>query len=171
MFHLTGVTSRRPPQIAPNWRTTYRLQPSALVAVVKLSVSNEPLQPAHVLHWAEIVQSVAPGRAVPGRRPVPESQLRQDGKMAIRLLGRGDIATFTAESDLPLTTQVAIIDLKVFVPEVISVLATFANPRFGEHLSLIPFAKRLIRGITCAAASACGDSEHCGVHDGGDCQQ
>ena len=140
VFHLAGVTSRKPPQKPPNWRTTYRLQPSALVAVVKLSAINEPLQAAHVLHWAEIVQSTGPAKGI----PVHESRFRQESKMAIRLLGRGDIATFTNEPDLPLNTQVAIIDLKVFVPEVISVLATFANPRFGEHLSLIPFAKRLI---------------------------
>ncbi len=41
VFHLTHVASRKPPSVPPNWRTTYRLQPAALVAVVKLSVSNE----------------------------------------------------------------------------------------------------------------------------------
>jgi len=146
VFHLTGVSSRKLPQVPPNWRTTYRLQPSALVAVVKLSVSNEALTPEHSLHWAEIVQSTPPGRVVKGApgRPPQECEFRQRNQMAIRLLGRGDIATITNEPDLPLNTQIAIIDLRVFVPEVISVLATFANPRFGEHLEQIPFARRLI---------------------------
>lgn len=145
VFHLTGVTSRKPPNVPPNWRTSYRLQPSALVAVVKLSVSNESLTPEHTLHWAEIVQSTPPGRAGKGGpAPPQESTFRQQSRMAVRLLGRGDIATFTNEPDLPLNTQIAVIDLRVFVPEVISVLATFANPRFGEHLEQIPFARRLI---------------------------
>ena len=144
VFHLTKVESRKAPKVAPNWRTSYRLQPSALVAVVKLSVYNEPLRREHSVHWAEVVQSTAPTRQAGSGPPVHESRFRQEGKLALRLLGRGDIATFTGEPDLPLSTQVAIIDLKVFVPEVISVLATFANPRFGEHLEQIPFARRLI---------------------------
>lgn len=149
VFHLTQVASRKPPFVPPNWRTSYRLQPSALVAVVKLSVSNEPLRRDHTLHWAEVVQSVPPSKPGSGGGrggpPVHESRIRQEGKMAVRLLGRGDIATFSnSDADLPLSTQVAVIDLRVFVPEVISVLSTFANPQFAEHLKMIPFARRLI---------------------------
>eukprot|EP01038_Epipyxis_sp_PR26KG_P002142 gene2142-3042_t len=43
VYFLSNLASRKPPQIPPNWRTTYRLQPSVLVAIVKLSVSTEPL--------------------------------------------------------------------------------------------------------------------------------
>jgi len=39
---------------------------------------------------------------------------------------------------------VAIIDLRVFVPEVISVLATFAQSSFNDILSQIPFVNALI---------------------------
>jgi hypothetical protein len=48
------------------------------------------------------------------------------------------------ESHLEVGSRVAVIDLRVFVPEVISVLATFADDLFLSHLSQIPFINRMI---------------------------
>ena len=41
-------------------------------------------------------------------------------------------------------SRIAIIDLRVFVPEVLSVLSTFARPNFSTHLAQIPFIASLI---------------------------
>jgi hypothetical protein len=142
---LTQVRSRRPPQREPNWHTTYRLQCSGLVAVVPLSVRGEGLGRDRRIYWGEIVSSVPrkPGGGG-GAPPRPESHFRQEGRVAVRLLGRGDLPAMQAEAEVPHDSQVAIIDLRVFVPEVVSVLATFANPQFATHLADIPFARRLI---------------------------
>ena len=73
-------------------------------------------------------------------------QHRENGKMALRILNRADLgmqqqlSTFT----LDVGTRVAIIDLRVFVPEVVSVLSTIADPTLSEQLSQIPFIGRLI---------------------------
>jgi hypothetical protein len=139
VFLLSGLQSRKPPAIAPNWRTSYRLQTSVLVAVVKLGVSGEPLQRAQALQWAEIVSyHIGPDQH--------EDQARTQGRIAVRLLSRGDCSALKDEAECPLEpgTRVALIDLRVFVPEVISVLATFANPQFAAQLTHIPFMGRLI---------------------------
>eukprot|EP01034_Spumella_vulgaris_P022513 gene22513-28642_t len=139
VFYMSALESRKPPAIAPNWRTSYRLQSSVLVAVVKLSVSGEPLQRAHSLQWAEIVNyNLGPDQH--------EDQTRAQGRIAVRILSRGDCSALRSEADSPLEpgTRVALIDLRVFVPEVISVLATFANPQFAAQLKQIPFMGRLI---------------------------
>jgi hypothetical protein len=66
--------------------------------------------------------------------------------IAVRLLGKGDCPALSSESDLPLDTgcRVAIIDLRVFVPEVVSVLSTFSQDSFKEHLKVIPFIDGII---------------------------
>ena len=125
----------------PNWNTTYRLQCSGLVAVVKLGVQNEALQRDYTIQWAEVLPSALTGK---GQRPIPEGNYRRDGRIALRLLGRGDLSALQTEPELPLNTHVAVIDLRVFVPEVLSVLSTFAHPHFATHLQQIPFAKRFI---------------------------
>ena len=138
VLHLTQLNSRRPPKVDPNWKTTYRLQCSGLVAVVKLGVSNEPLQRQYAIQWAEVVSSSH------GKHIVPEADLRRQKRIALRLLGQGDLSVLQTEPELALKTHVAIIDLRVFVPEVLSVLSTFAHPHFAQHLQQISFAKRLI---------------------------
>lgn len=62
------------------------------------------------------------------------------------MLGRGDCAALPSEVDAPLDIgcRVAIIDLRVFVPEVVSVLATMAVDNFKSHLRQIPFVDGLI---------------------------
>ena len=66
--------------------------------------------------------------------------------MAIRLLTRADCTGMPdiSEAHIDVSTSVAIIDLRVFVPEVISVLNTLARPDFGDQLAQIPFFDRLI---------------------------
>ncbi len=144
VFYLSALKSRKPPKVEPNWKTTYRLTSSSMVAVVRLSASNEPLTRAHAIQWAEIANySAFTGK---GTADTPEYMQRSQGKIAVRLLSRGDCSSLRADADAPLEagTRVALIDLRVFVPEVISVLATFANPRFAEQLRQIPFMGRLI---------------------------
>lgn len=143
VLHFTHLKSRKPPRKDPNWRTTYRLQNAALVAVVKLSVANETLKREQTIYWGEIVPS-APSR---GKPSVPEHKLREQNKIAIRLLGDEDVFGLSGhdrQHELVVQTHVAIIDLQVFVPEVISVLSAYANPEFVDHLTKIPFAKRLV---------------------------
>lgn len=66
--------------------------------------------------------------------------------LTLRLLGKADCPALPSESDLPLEigSRVAIIDLRVFVPEVVSVLSTLARDSFGMQLKLIPFVDSLI---------------------------
>jgi hypothetical protein len=64
--------------------------------------------------------------------------------MALRLLGRSDVSTFPPAPDLDVGTRIVVIDLRVFVPEVIPVLATYADPSLAEQLGRIPFVDRLI---------------------------
>jgi hypothetical protein len=121
--------------------TATQQQPSALVAVVRLSASCQRLERAFPLQWGEIV----PVDAKDGFQS--DWRHRQSGRLALRLLGRGDIPGMhseTAESPLELGTRVVVLDLRVFVPEVVSVLGTLARASFGEHLEQIPFVARLI---------------------------
>jgi hypothetical protein len=139
VFVLSGLESRKPPKIAPNWNTTYRLQTSALVAVVKLGAHGEKLPRDRAIQWAEVVP-------VDPRDSNFDWKYRQNGRIALRLLTRGDIPALSTEVESPLDarSQVAIIDLRVFVPEVVSVLATLTNPSFIDNLSHMAFLDRLI---------------------------
>jgi hypothetical protein len=141
VYVLRGLRSRKPPQIAPNWRTTYRLCSSALVAVVPLSISEEVLQPAHPFYLAEVV-SISTGYKAGNS----DSQDRSRGEMAIRFLNRGDCPGLPSEDrgHIDIGTPVVVIDFRVFVPEVVSVLSTFADPSFGSQLAQIPFVGALI---------------------------
>ena len=136
VYQLTGLQSRKPPTIAPNWNTTYRLQPAALVAVVRLGAGSQRLTKDSPLQWAEVI----------ALDQKTEWQSRRDGRIALRLLTRGDCPTLStnAEATLERGTKVAIIDIRVFVPEVISVLATLAGNNFVDHFSQIPFKDRLL---------------------------
>lgn len=89
VYFLSEVTSRRPPALPPNWRTTYRLQCSALVAVARLAASQEALDVRDCpLQWAEIVSTGHDRGAVPA---ADQDHLhRQQGRVALRLLSRSD---------------------------------------------------------------------------------
>ncbi len=71
---------------------------------------------------------------------------RSKGCMAVRLLNKANCVGMPDESEsyLDLGVRVAIIDLRVFVPEVISVLNTFSKQDFKDQLDQIPFFKQLI---------------------------
>ena len=141
VYRLEQLRSRKPPTIAPNWRTSYRLQQAALVAVVKLGSRGQCLDRNDSIQWGEIV-SVESGPDAARY----ESKRREEGVMAVRLLNCGDCSVLSAECDLPLEVgvRVAVVDLRVFVPEVISVLSTFTHNSFLPNLKDIPFMDALI---------------------------
>lgn len=76
VYLLSALRSRKPPTIAPNWSTTYRLQPAALVAVVRLGATNQRLPQNSPLQWAEVVCL----------HMTTEWQSRGQGRMSLRLL-------------------------------------------------------------------------------------
>lgn len=137
VFILHQVRSRRPPAISTNWRTTYRLNCSSLVAVVPLSAYGEPLTRDHAVMWAEVV-------AVQRDSRNDDYKFREKQQMAIRLLTRADCSSLPFDVHLETGDYAAIIDLRVFVPEVFSVLSAFADHQFASHLQQIPFIARLI---------------------------
>ena len=94
-----------------------------LVAVIKLSASREPIARNSVVQWGEIVSYDL--KADAGQ----DWEHREKGLMAVRLLSRADCAGMPDETEAHIDagTRLAIIDLRVFVPEVISVLGTFAK--------------------------------------------
>jgi hypothetical protein len=112
-----------------------------LVAVIRLTTSREAISKNYTIQWAEIV----PYEWKNGANQ--DWTYRQKGKMAIRLLTSADCCGMPEESNanlLSVGTRVAIIDLRVFVPEVISVLSTFSKPDFKDQMRKIPFFNRLI---------------------------
>jgi len=113
---------------------------TALVAVIKLSVTGEPLCPSNSIRWAEVVQYETRVGAN------QDWQWRTQGRIAVRLLSSADCTGLPEQSEANIDggTPLAIVDLRVFVPEVISVLSTLARPDFSDQLTQIPFFNRLI---------------------------
>ena len=116
VYVLSSLRSRKPPSVEPHWNSTYRLQPSALVAVVKLAAEGQSLGRGLPLQWAEVVKCRLDPRAE------PEWKNRQAGRLALRFLTRGDLPSLLEADGVGVTVEkrsrVAIIDLRVFVPEV-----------------------------------------------------
>jgi len=112
----------------------------ALVAVIKLSVTGEALSRSSPIQWAEVV----PYETHAGVNQ--DWQWRSQGCMAVRLLSSADCTGLPDESEahIDVSTPIAVVDLRVFVPEVISVLSTLAKPNFCDQLVQIPFFNRLI---------------------------
>ena len=139
VYVLKNLKSRKPPKLSPNWMTTYRLQSSALVGVVKLRSVGEKLSMSGAIQWAEIV-------SLDQKEMKDEWKKRKDGGITLRLLTRGDCSNLSTECEAPLDVKswVAIIDLRVFVPEVISVLSTLSSPNFVKHFTMIPFKDQLL---------------------------
>lgn len=138
MFLLSGLTSRRPPNIDPNWKTSYRLKCSALVAVVRLDVSGEALNYSHPIQWAEIV----PFSQTEGANQ--DFAQRSKKRLALRPLMSEDVNVLENEQFLQAGRRIAVIDLRVFVPEVVSVLGTIFQPNLNLHFNRIPFSSHLI---------------------------
>ena len=153
VYVLSQLASRKPPKIAPNWRTTYRLKCSALVGVVRLGASCEPLEAHQRLELAEIV----PVHPTTGN--TTDFEERQRGRLALRLLTRGDISSLSPGGEtLEHGVRVAIIDMQVFVPEVLSVLSTLSDVEFPGHLNAIPFSDALIGSTPPEHDSVQGDN-------------
>ena len=112
-----------------------------LVAVIKISVTGEALSRKSRIQWGEIVTYENKKEGVN-----QDWEHRQQGRMAVRLLNKADCEGMCEESEshIDVSSHVAIIDLRVFVPEVISVLSTFAKHDFKDQLDQIPFFCRLI---------------------------
>ena len=142
IMQLSHTTSRKPPQQdkqKTNWRTTYRLQSSALVAVVKVAREMQCLEPSMPVYWAELVPFVQT------RDPNQDFRHKSNGEVAVCFLSTGDCADLKiAHPALEKGCRVVIIDLRVFVPEVVSVLSAMASDSFVNHLQSIPFINQLI---------------------------
>jgi hypothetical protein len=136
-FHAEQLKSRRPPRHDVNWNTTYRLQPANLLCIVLLATPGERLRTSQPIFWGEIIhdrnQRISPGN------------MRRQGKISIRLLSKSDSSMINYD-DIPVRNRscIAIIDCRVFVPEVISVLATFADPSFRSGLQGVSFGRYLL---------------------------
>jgi len=134
---LSKLESRKPPTVAPNWRTSYRLNVSALCAIGRLDMAHAPLQPSFAINWAEIVPiSIGPRN--------DEGKNRMNCRMAVRLLGPSDCSALQGHVDLGVGTRVFVIDLRVFAPEVVPVLATYAAPAQADDFDQISFVNYLI---------------------------
>lgn len=153
---LSNLTSRKPPNIAPNWKTSYRLKVSGLVGIIRLKSYGEPLSRNQSIQCGEIVQYNTNSKFDDDWR------YRTHGQMAVRLIGRSDCSSFpaSADSSLEINGRVAIVDMRVFVPEVMSVLSIFAQRSFNDILSQIPFidviiGRRIAPGkVLCDTSSA-----------------
>ena len=118
------------------------------MAVVRLDTSREAMGASHPIQWCEVVPvSLTDGAD-------RDFDHRAKGRLALRPLTKVDIGILDAESrvaawaDAPPLVQVggrvAVIDLRVFVPEVVSVLGTIYHPDLDANLSQIPFVRHLI---------------------------
>jgi hypothetical protein len=148
VLHLQDVLSRKPPKEKVNWKTTYRLQGAMLVGVVHLHARNSELKPSMKIHWGEIVvpkNSPSLGKQQQGTAR-DEHLRRKDNLMSIRLLSRSDCPDLQTSRDLRCSkdSHVAIIDMRVFVPEVMTVLSTLGQRSFLDGFTRVSFAKYLL---------------------------
>eukprot|EP01031_Cornospumella_fuschlensis_P032165 gene32165-38906_t len=142
---LCSTMSRKPPEASINWPTTYRLQPTSLVALVNLAVSKASLKPEQHIYFGEIISSHNDDRQ--------EYARRARGELSVRLLTKQDCIFLTTPSpNFNKGSNVAIIDLRVFVPEVVSVLATLCSPSFDSSLQRLPYVNKLLGVLDVAKA-------------------
>jgi hypothetical protein len=136
---LSHTASRKPAWQPPNWRTTYRLQSSALVAVVRVARERQSLEPSMPVYWAEVVPFIQ------SKDHNLDFRHKSKGEIAVRFLSNGDCADLRiAQPSLEKGCRVVVIDLRVFVPEVVSVLSAMASNSFVQHMHSIPFIQHLI---------------------------
>ncbi|CAM9172515.1 unnamed protein product, partial [Ectocarpus fasciculatus] len=136
-LNLSAVRSRHHPQKDVNWRTSYRLQPAALVAVIYVQATGLGLSDDMRIHWGELVTGSHGATAKD-----EEYRRRSRGEATVRLLSRADCDGLPTQvdTDFYVGGKVVLIDLQVFVPEVISVLATLSSPSFLTGLNVVPFS-------------------------------
>jgi hypothetical protein len=146
VLQLHRVESRKPPERDVNWSTSYRLQPTSLVAVISLPAYGMALDPNSKIHWGEIVASD------PKQDSRDEYNNRRRGELSVRLLTRNDSTLIANEFErgFQINYTVAVIDLRVFVPEVISVLSTLSSREFENSLHRLHFAPLLLGDVPSA---------------------
>ncbi|KAI8618026.1 hypothetical protein BC830DRAFT_1110771, partial [Chytriomyces sp. MP71] len=153
---VSDVASRKPPQIAPNWRTTKRLQAPNLIALVQLPARGSALTTDMKVVWAEIVEH---------SRYLREDEMRKQGKLSVSILQLEDVVV-----DSLITSElfragdaICIIDCQTFVPEFIPVLKALEMSRQMKPLPFLDgallnlnFGKKA-RSITQAQVQAVDD--------------
>ena len=135
--YLTNVQSRRPPTIAPNWRTTSRLSSPSLVALIEVNSWGEALQETDQIAWAEIVKH---SRSESGE---PEFKFREVGKLCLSPISVD--SNTPQELDLAKGSFVVVIDFKTFVPELIPVVSVLSSLLNGAHI--LPFDNGSLLGL------------------------
>lgn len=82
--------------------------------------------------------------------------------MAVRLLKCDPAGRICPAGDISFSigTRVAVLDLRIFVPEVLQVLSICADPDLCKHLEAVPFAQKLIgQGPPPAAPPSLGEGD------------
>lgn len=151
LLHCNELLSRHPPsaEFPINWRTTYRLQQAQLVAVIPKVVRCMALDSTDKIYWGEIICP----QSKSGNSD-DESTRRKKGQISIRLLGKQDcdlledFGLIAGDSQFRSKATIAIIDLRVFVPEVISVLATMSSNEFVKGLQHANFKPLLLNSVS-----------------------
>jgi hypothetical protein len=139
VLDIFDTLSRKPPKEHVNWRTSYRLQPNMLVGIICLSIRNMELNPSMKIHWGEIVIKDKE------KGIFEEFSRRESNMISIRLLSRSDFPEMTPIHETFLNnSHLVIIDLRVFVPEVMTVLCTLAQKSFLDGFQKVSFTKFLL---------------------------
>jgi len=123
--------------------------------VIKLSVSREPISRSSSIQWGEIVAYDIKSGAN------QDWTHRSRGCMAIRLLNKANCVGMPDETDafFDLGVRVAIIDLRVFVPEVI--LDPYAKSELIQDICALKPIRSLSGTQLEAFAAALYSSVHC----------
>eukprot|EP01039_Chlorochromonas_danica_P009656 gene9656-10676_t len=140
VLHLSSVQSRKPADNV-NWFTTYRLQPTSLAAIIPLPARGVSLQERFPIYWAEIVAKEDDTKS--------ECARRSRGELSVRLLNQSDSSTLSDQFDsnsnlFKKDCMLAIIDCRVFVPEVISVLSTLSSDAMEKSLRYLQFTNLIL---------------------------
>jgi hypothetical protein len=141
VIHCTQLRCRKPPhQTQINWKTSYRLQCAQMVAVIPVNSADSPLGRDCPLFWGEIVPHSQKESSI-------EHVKRGKGEISIRLLGKNDCDLFgdmMDEHQFSTGKRIVVVDMRVFVPEVISVLATLTSKLFKSGLKTVAFQSLLL---------------------------
>jgi hypothetical protein len=138
VLDIFDTLSRKPPKEKVNWRTSYRLQPNMLVGVICVPYRNMELNPSMKIHWGEIVLKDSNGF-------FEEFSRREANKISIRLFSRSDFPEMALiHESFVNNSHLVIIDLRVFVPEVMTVLCTLGQKSFLDGFQKVSFSKYLL---------------------------
>jgi hypothetical protein len=129
--HLCKLESRKPPTVAVNWRTTYRLAEAQLVGLILLPDFGHPIEKHMRLHWARVQHP----------KPAPTNNFkptdpRTAQKLRLEFLGE--------PPHLDIGAAVAVVDCQSFTPESIPVLNALDHLRTSQNL---PFDNGCMLGL------------------------